>query len=115
MSDIVWAKRNIAMYTVQNCLLYPILEYSAAQNLLHEERPGLLEKYGIALNTSNSVQTTKPPQRGNWPAIGHCRLEMCHQLFPGANREKCQTNPHDIGYFTRHEIGPVNDPWYPQW
>lgn len=97
----VWTSAD-SMFTLQNCLIRPFLEYSAAKGWLHEDSAGLLDRYGIGLSTSNSVEPAIP-QRGDWPAIGDCRKAMCQQLRP--DRKDCEVNPGNKNYDTRHEVG----------
>lgn len=97
------------MFTLQNCLILPVLEYSASQKWLFEESAGLLEKYGIGLNTSTSIESTEP-HPGDWPAVGLCREAMCNQL----DLKKCERNPGNIGYRTRHGVGLLDKIWHPK-
>lgn len=51
---MVWNSTD-AMFTLQNCLLYPILASAAAQSLLVQDPPRLLEKYGIDTNNTLDI------------------------------------------------------------
>ena len=103
----VWNSSD-SVFTLQNCLVYPILAYSASQGWLVEEHSGLLEKYGIAPNDNVSFGDTK--EHRYWPAIRDCRNEMCSDvLFPDNHR--CPADAHGPYHATPlvHSIGP----WQP--
>lgn len=101
---MVWNSTN-SIFTLQNCLVYPILGYSAARGWLNESSPGLLEKYGIPLNDSVSFEDSREHNKF-WPAIRDCRGAMCSDvLFPDINR--CPADAHTPYNATQlvHSVG----------
>jgi hypothetical protein len=84
---MVWNASHDKGFTYQNCLVYPIIATSAAQNWLDKDSSDLLEKYGIIPAPIVPLETPETrPARGEyeqaWPVINRCRRELCTSLFP---------------------------------
>jgi hypothetical protein len=105
-SEMVWNSTD-AMFTLQNCLLYPILASAAAQSLLVQDPPGLLEKYGI--DTNNTLEAGSAPNATtSFPVLESCVKEFCVDI---AGRKEPSCLPWDYQDST---TGPGYAPWIPQ-
>jgi hypothetical protein len=118
-SDMVWNSKD-AMFTLQNCLLYPILSSAETQSLLVQDPPGLLEKYGIHANILDAglvtdaglyVDATK-----YFPVLESCVLEFCVDVA-GRNEVSCSpwnSLPQDWTPYQNSTTGPDYAPWIPR-
>jgi hypothetical protein len=106
-SEMVWNSTD-SMFTLQNCLLYPILASAAAQSLLVQDPPGLLEKYGI--DTNNTLDTGSALNATTYfPVLESCVQEFCVDI---AGRTEPSCSPWD--YYQNSTTGPEYAPWIPQ-
>lgn len=104
--DMVWNSTD-AMFTLQNCLLYPILASAAAQRLLVQDPPGLLEKYGIDINDNLSAESA-PNGTAHFPVLESCVQDFCIEI---AGRKEPSCSPWDYQNGTG---GPDYAPWIPK-
>jgi hypothetical protein len=104
--EMVWNSTN-AMFTLHNCLLYPILASAAAQSTLVQDPPGLLEKYGI--DTNNTLDTGSASNATTYfPVLETCVRDFCVDI---AGRKEPSCSPWDSQNST---TGPEYAPWIPQ-
>ena len=109
--NLVWNASHDAGLTYHNCLVYPIIAKSAAQNWLDEDSHKLLDKYGIVPDASLPLEVTaREEYERAWPVINGCRRELCHALFP---KMKSCPNPPFYGE-TGLKLGPPDEIWSPQ-
>lgn len=110
---LVWNTTNGAAFTYQNCLVYPIIATSAANDWLVESPAGLLEKHRIVPNGTlpleDSNATTEVEYRQAWPVINHCRQEFCRAVFPWLPTCPFEATPSS----TELSLGPSNKLWSP--
>lgn len=104
--DMVWNTTN-AMFTLQNCLLYPILVSASTQSLLVQDPPGLLEKYGI---DTNNTLVAGPASNATayFPVLESCVQEFCVEI---AGRQEPSCSPWN---YQNSTPGPDYAPWIPQ-
>jgi hypothetical protein len=117
--EMVWNSRD-AMFTLQNCLLYPILASAATQSLLVQDPPGLLEKYGIYTNILDAGLVADAESVANattyFPVVESCVREFCVDLA-GRNEWSCSPWDPSRNNWSGLEIsttGPDYAPWIPQ-
>lgn len=110
-AKMVWGSPD-AMFTLQNCLIFPILEYTSAKDWLIQDPPGLLEKYGIMPNSGVSIGDDKKQAQDFWPAIRDCRSAMCSDLFEGKG---CPADNNATYHATpvMHAVGSSGSLWQP--
>ncbi|KAF2149511.1 hypothetical protein K461DRAFT_271100 [Myriangium duriaei CBS 260.36] len=70
--QLTWNSDN-ASYTLQNCMVLPLLARAAATKTLVEDTAGLLEKYQIPVSSSLGASTD------GWPVINQCTVAFCNQ------------------------------------
>ena len=111
--EMAWNSPN-AMFTVQNCLLYPMLASAEAQSLLVQDPPGLLEKYGI---DPSNFQDAGPIGNAltHFPVLESCVSEFCVDMA-GINEASCSLWDSLLNSWTpirNITIGPDYAPWIP--
>lgn len=113
---LVWNASHDFGLTYHNCLVYPIIAKSAAQNWLDEGSFSVLEKYGIVPDAALPLEvpfgnkTAREEYERAWPVINGCRRGLCDALFP---RMKSCPVPPAYGE-TGLNLGPSNRIWSPQ-
>ena len=106
--DAVWKLSDGSPFTLQNCLVYPIIATGAAEGWLTENSASLLKKYGIASNrTLETSRRREQPEA--WPTINDCTKKFCSYYFHG--QEYCPNGP-SYGR-TKHSFGPSDALWSP--
>ncbi|KAM0714825.1 hypothetical protein Q7P37_009289 [Cladosporium fusiforme] len=70
---MVWNSTD-TLFTLHNCVVYPMISTAAAQGRLSHDDPSILERYGIVVNETLSDHT---PGMDDWPVISDCLREMC--------------------------------------
>lgn len=90
-----------AMFTLQNCLINPLVALSAAQGWLLEEPVGLLEKYEIygarsdleAFNISEWVSNNEPLAEMPWGTsslvVNSCTRAFCAEVYSDPRHSEC--------------------------
>lgn len=112
--SITWSGPN-SPYTIQNCLVYPIIATAAAQGWLEEKPPGLLKKYGIFANLSLPIETTNAEvdYHHAWPVIRNCMQKFCLLLHDGdGQRDRCSFGSPALA--TDYAMGPSSSLWSPK-
>lgn len=112
--EMVWNSTD-AMFTMQNCLLYPVLASAAAQLLLVQDPPGLLEKYGI--DTSSTLDAESIANATTYfPVLESCVREFCVDIA-GRDEWSCTPWNSSMNYWSGREditTGPDYAPWIPR-
>jgi hypothetical protein len=108
--NMVWNSSE-AMFTLHNCLVYPILATAAANNWLVQDPAGLLDKFEIPsrdiLPTNATAEDAKLGASA-WPVINGCLTKVCAPLN-GENADRICSGP-DMQR-TKYRAGPQNNPW----
>lgn len=114
--NLLWNTSRDLGLTYHNCLVYPIIAKSAAEDWLDHNSHKLLEKYGIVpdaalpLEVPYKNETARREYERAWPVINNCRRGLCHDLFP--HRKSCPLPP-TYGE-TGLELGPSDRSWSPE-
>jgi hypothetical protein len=108
--NMVWNSSE-AMFTLHNCLVYPVLATAVAHEWLVQDPPDLLDKFGISshdLLTANATTGKAELNESAWPVINGCLQRVCAPFSGSQNLDQC----------TRHETqsttfysGPQDDSW----
>ena len=115
---LLWNASHDPGLTYHNCLVYPIIAKSAAQNWLDEGSRKLLDKYGIVpdatlpLKIPDKNETARREYERAWPVINNCRQGLCRELFRDTKTKECPLPP-AYGE-TGLKLGPSDRPWLPQ-
>lgn len=113
--NLVWDAARDPGLTYHNCLVYPIIAKSAAEDWLDDPHK-LLDKYGIVPDAALSLEapykneTARREYERAWPVINSCRQGLCRDLFP--HRKSCPLPP-AYGE-TGLRLGPSDRSWSPQ-
>jgi hypothetical protein len=108
--NMVWNSSE-AMFTLQNCLVYPILATAAAHDWLVQDTPGLLDKFEIPSRDILPTNTTTEDLKlstSAWPVINGCLQRVCAPLN-GEDSEYSCSRPDTKR--TRYRAGPQDSPW----
>lgn len=114
--NMVWNSSE-AMFTLQNCLVYPMLLNATAHGWLVEDPPGLLDKFNIIPDDIKTNYTTDfAPSSRVRPVIDRCLAASCASL---PHYGRCVLD--DDGNSSHNPwidrsaylIGPVDQKWRP--
>lgn len=107
--NMVWNSTG-AMFTLQNCLVYPVLATAAAHEWLEQHPADLLEKFGITPHEMMPISTTTDTERSAsaWPAIGGCLKRACTQFNGYKAEDEC--SGHDT-HFPGYLAGSADNVW----
>lgn len=107
--NMVWNSSD-AMFTLQNCLVYPILATAAAYEWLEQDPPDLLDNFGITPHEMMPINTTTDAERSGsaWPVINGCLKRACSPFNGYKAEDECS------GYDTRstaYLAGSTDNVW----
>ena len=108
--SMVWNSPE-AMFTLHNCLAYPILATAAAHGWLVQDPPGLLDSFGILsddvlpFNLTAGVSMTSTSA---WPVINGCLQRVCTEFNGDQAGSDCFGL--DI-HRTSYRAGPLDTLW----
>lgn len=98
--SMVWNSSE-TMFTLHNCLLYPIIATAAFHGWLVEDPPGLLDKFTISSNVAPiDVAADFSENEAIWSVVNGCLVEMCYRTNGYAAKELCSLRRRDMAYLT---------------
>lgn len=103
-----------AMFTMHNCMVYPILATAASYGWLVEKPSGLLERFNISISDmlSKNENLSFPKSPEPWKAVNTCIKTMCNLLYgTRANENNCTMD--GWGYKTSYTFGAQRPLWSP--
>jgi hypothetical protein len=108
--NMVWNSSE-AMFTLHNCLVYPILATAAAHDWLVQDPAGLLDKFKIPSHDilpTNATTEDLELSASAWPVINGCLKKVCAPLNAEDVEHEC-SGPDTKR--TRYLAGPQDSPW----
>ncbi|KAM0718766.1 hypothetical protein Q7P37_005837 [Cladosporium fusiforme] len=105
-----WNDSN-AMFTVHNCLVYPILATASRQGWLVNESSEILNDFGIVDSDVLPVNDLTRPGEKSWSVVNKCMADICHRLYTDdvEAAPKCSASH---GLRTAYSIGPSGLLWH---
>lgn len=116
--NMVW-KSSDAMFTLHNCLVYPIILNATRQGLLFEDPPGLLDKFNIIHDSASNDTELSIGHESNTnplPVVNGCLWALCDLLSDNKRAyHACAPYGHKKyrAYSTSFEIGPPQQTYFP--
>lgn len=111
--NAVW-KSPDAMFTLHNCMVYPILATAAEHGWLEQEQHDLLAKFNISasnmLLTNVSATYSRSPMP--WKVVNICIKTVCDLLYGIDANTQC--NVHRWISNTSYAAGPETALWLPR-
>lgn len=109
---MVWSAAD-AMFTLHNCLLYPLLANSSFHGWLVEDPPGLLDTFGISALDLTGDEGFKAwgANVSTLPVVQDCITAMCDLVYDEPSLSVC-SEPSGLGWLswsTAYGVGPTDD------
>lgn len=110
--NMVWNSSD-AMFTLHNCLLYPVILHATAHRFLVEEPPGLLDKFNNFPDRTNSHNKLLLDHNYNGAVlavINDCLRAVCDLVSNDRESYSCAIDVDRRTYFT---VGPPDQSYFP--
>jgi hypothetical protein len=87
--NMTWSAPE-AMFTLHNCLVYPILATAEAHGWLVQDPPDLLDRFSISARSILSTNTTRTwEDKLAWPVVNDCLQKVCTPAYGYQAKDHC--------------------------